>query len=92
MGIKNKKNSFTILNVLGRVGWLEKIEKSVIKNEENAYLLPGLACRKTCGWTHCNMRCTLQHRGSQYFSAIGLANEKKAFHLHANGREIRKAV
>ena len=95
MGIKNKKKSFAFLNMLGCVGWLEEIENRVLEDEGEAYLLPlfpELDCRKTCGWTHCNMRCSLQHRGSQYFSAIGLSHEKASFDLCVHDRSIRKAV
>lgn len=78
MGAKNKRSSFTILNALGRVGWLEEIENGVMKNEESAYIIPDLACRRTCGWTHCNNRCVHQHRDSQLFSALRISRERTA--------------
>lgn len=92
MGAKNKRSSMTILNALGRVGWLEEIEKGAMKNEESAYIFPEFSCRRTCGWTHCNTRCVHQHRDSQLFSAPGISNGKTGSGFRKDYRIIRKAV
>lgn len=67
MGIKTRNRSFPILDVLGRVGWLDD---SVIKNDEDAYLFP-------CGWTHCNMRLSFQDRDSRHFPSTNPEFPKK---------------
>ena len=92
MGIKNKKSSLPVFNMLGCVGWLEDIENNVIENEESACLLPELACRKTCGWTLCNTRCAIQHRGVRNCSAIKFSPEEALSRLHELNKPVGKAV
>ena len=67
MDIKNKKLTFPVLSVLGRVRWLDD---SVIKNEGDDYLFP-------CGWTHSNMRLSLQNRDSRLFPATKFSDEQE---------------
>lgn len=66
MDIKNKRNTFPLLNVLGRVGWLDD---SVIKNERDDYLLP-------CGWTQCNLRFSSQLWDGRHFPSTKFSDEQ----------------
>jgi hypothetical protein len=68
MKVKGKSNLFAVLNMLGCVGWLDEAEERVVADEKASWLSPVPSCRKTCGWTHCNTRCSLHRRDSQIFS------------------------
>jgi hypothetical protein len=92
MNDRKRNGVFTVLNMLGCVGWLEEIEdRAVIENDQNSALITELPCQSTCGWTHCNTRCSMRHRDSQFFSAVKLSGERTSFRLSAHGRAIRKA-
>jgi hypothetical protein len=66
MYIKNKTSTFPVLNIMSRVGWLDD---SVIKNQGDDYLFP-------CGWTHCNMRASVQRRDTRHFPSIKFSDEQ----------------
>lgn len=92
MGIRSKSISFTALNMLGCVGWLDEDEGEMTGKRKNTCLALGTNCRKTCGWTQCNMRCPLQHRDSRHFSLISFSRENKSANFRIHDRTIRKAV
>ena len=66
MYIKNKTSTFPVLNIMGRVGWLDD---SVIKNQGDDYLFP-------CGWTHCNMRSSVRRLDTRHFPSIKFSDEQ----------------
>ncbi|MFA6294580.1 MAG: hypothetical protein WC637_22500 [Victivallales bacterium] len=92
MMIRKRNGVFTVLNMLGCVGWLKEIEeRAVIDNNENSPLVRVLPCQSTCGWTHCNPRCSLRHRERQLFSAVKLCGEKNHSALCLHDRVTWKA-
>ena len=92
MNGRKSNGVFTVLNMLGCVGWLEEIEeRAVIDNNENSPLVREYPCQCTCGWTHCNSRCSLRHRDSRFFSATKLSGTRTASPLCVHDRAVRKA-
>jgi hypothetical protein len=90
MNMRKRNGAFTVLNMLGCVGWLEEIEERVvIEDDKNHGLVREFPCQSTCGWTHCNPRCSLRHRDKQFFTAVKLSGERTPSRLCAG---IRKAV